>query len=284
MLVDGGDPAPLVAAFGSTLRSNALDSAFKGEALTLPSEGLVAERFERSDPDAIHSTREGLRRAIGAALADELAEAQAATAAGTDFSSQAKGVRRLRTIALSLLSAGDSARGAALAMAQYEKAENMTDRQGALAVLSMLDAPERDEAFADFYRRYRDDSLVIDKWFALQASAPRPDALDTVEALRGHSDFTMKNPNRLRALAGGLASNHWQFHSPDGRGYRLLADFVIDADSINPQVAARLVPPLGRWRRVEEGRSARMREELERIVAAPGLSKDVFEQASKSLS
>ncbi|HET9356101.1 MAG TPA: aminopeptidase N C-terminal domain-containing protein, partial [Sphingomicrobium sp.] len=118
---------------------------------------------------------------------------------------------------------------------------------------------------------------------ALQASAPRSDALDTVEALKGHPDFTLKNPNRLRALAGGLASNHWQFHSPGGRGYRLLADFIIGADAINPQVAARLVPPLGRWRRLEEGRSVLMRAELERIVATPGLSKDVFEQASKSL-
>ncbi|QIK96783.1 aminopeptidase N [Sphingomonas sp. HDW15A] len=284
VLVGGGAPDPLVEAIGATLRSNALDSAFKGEALTLPSEAMVAERFDRADPDAIHATREALRRAIGTALGNELAEAQAATSTGSDLSPQAKGVRRLRTIALSLLSAGDPDRGAALAKAQYDQADNMTDRQGALAVLSMLDAPSREEAFADFYRRYREDSLVIDKWFALQASAPRSDALDMVEALRGHADFTMKNPNRLRALAGGLAANHWRFHSPDGRGYQMLADFVIEADSINPQVAARLVPPLGRWRRLEQGRSSLMKAELERIVAAPGLSKDTFEQASKSLA
>jgi aminopeptidase N len=284
VLVDGGEPDALVEAIGATLRSNALDPAFKGEALTLPSEAMVAERFDRADPDSIHATREALRRSIGSALADELAEAQAATSPGSDLSPQAKGVRRLRTIALSLLSAGNVDRGAALARAQYDLADNMTDRQGALAVLSMLDAKYGEEAFADFYRRYREDGLVIDKWFALQASAPRADALDTVEALRSHPDFTMKNPNRLRALAGGLASNHWRFHSPDGRGYRMLADFVIEADSINPQVAARLVPPLGRWRRLEQGRSALMREELERIVAAPKLSKDTFEQASKSLA
>ena len=283
VLVEGGEAEPLVAAFGSTLSSNALDSAYKGEALTLPSEGLVAERFERSDPDLIHDRREALRRAIGTALAGPLAEAQAATAPGDDLSVAAKGVRRLRTVALALLSAGDPGRGAALAKAQYDAADNMTDRQGALAVLAMLDGPERGQALDDFYQRFAGDGLVIDKWFALQASAPRAGALDTVEALKGHPDFTLKNPNRLRALAGGLASNHWQFHSPSGRGYRLLADFIVEADAINPQVAARLVPPLGRWRRLEEGRSALMRAELDRIVATPGLSKDVFEQASKSL-
>ena len=283
VLVEGGAAEPLVTAFGSTLTSNALDAAYKGEVLTLPSEALVAERFERADPELIHQRREALRKAIGETLATPLAEAQGATAPGDDLSVAAKGVRRLRTVGLSLLSAANPRLGAELAKAQYDAADNMTDRQGALAVLAMLDGPEREAAFDDFYSRYRHDPLVIDKWFALQASAPRPDALDTVDALKGHSDFTMKNPNRLRSLAGGLAANHWQFHSPDGRGYRMLADFIVEADALNPQVAARLVPPFGRWRRLEDKRSALMRAELERIVATPGLSKDVFEQASKSL-
>ncbi|WP_118857878.1 aminopeptidase N [Sphingomonas mesophila] len=283
VLVEGGAPDALVAAFGATLTSNALDAAFKGEALTLPSEALIAERFERADPELIHQRREGLRRAVGTALAGPLAEAQAARAAGDDLSVAAKGVRRLRTVALALFAAGDPARGAALARAQYDAADNMTDRQGALMVLAGLDAPERTAAFDDFYAHYREDPLVVDKWFALQASAPRAGVLDTVAELRTHPDFTLNNPNRLRSLAGGLASNHWQFHASDGRGYRMLADFIVEADAINPQVAARLVPPLGKWRRLEEGRSALMRAELERIVGTPGLSKDVFEQASKSL-
>ncbi len=284
VLVDGTDAQPVIDALGATLRSNALDPAFKAEALTLPSEALVADRFDVVDPDLIHDRREALRRAVGAALADDLAAAQAQGATGDDLSSAAKGVRRLKTVALSLLAAGDPARGAALARAQYDAADNMTDRQGALAVLSMLDAPERDAAFANFYDRFRGDGLVIDKWFALQAAAPRADALDTVAALKAHADFTISNPNRLRALAGGLASNHWRFHDASGAGYRMLADFVIEADALNPQVAARLVPPLGRWRRYEPARAALMKAELERIVAAPGLSKDVFEQASKSLA
>jgi aminopeptidase N len=283
VLVDGGDAQPVIDALGATLRSDALDPAFKGEALTLPSESLVADRFDTVDPDLVHDRREALRRAIGTALADDLGAAQAQSISGSDLSSDAKGIRRLKTVALSLLSAGDPARGTALAKAQYDAADNMTDRQGALVVLAMLDAPERGDALGQFYHRFRDDTLVIDKWFAIQASASRTDTLDVVESLRRHPDFTMKNPNRLRALAGGLASNLWVFHDASGRGYRMLADMIIESDALNPQVAARLVPPLGRWKRLEQARSAMMREQLERIVATPGLSKDVFEQASKSL-
>ena len=277
------DPAPVIAAMRGTLVSGALDPVFKGEALVMPSEAVIGDRMDAVDPDAIHASREALRKAVGAALAGELGLAQAAVAAGNDLSSAAKGVRRLKGVALALIAAGDPARGAALAKAQYDAADNMTDRQGALAVLTMLDGAERTAALGDFYDRYRGDGLVIDKWFALQAGAPRSDTIDTVEALLGHSDFTMKNPNRLRALAGSFAGNQWVFHEASGRGYRLLGELIVKADAINPQVAARLVPPLGRWRRFEPGRAALMRAELERILSTPGLSKDVFEQASKSL-
>ena len=277
--------------------------------------------------------REALRVAIGQALAGELGEAQAAEASGSDLLSAAKGVRRLKTVALALIAAGDQAHGAALAKAQYDAADNMTDRQGALAVLvgmggahsSDLTSPPVGEvgggqaasaaeetlesfdaqtraaptlpspqgggevdrtrlvALDDFYARFAHDPLVIDKWFALQAGAPRRDTIDTVEALLKHPDFTMKNPNRLRALAGNFAASQWVFHEKSGRGYRLLGDLIIAADAINPQTAARLVPPLGRWRRFGEDRAALMRGELERVLAAPGVSKDVYEQASKSL-
>ena len=274
---------PVIAAMRDTLTSSALDPAFKGEALTMPSEALIGDRMAKVDPDAIHLSREALRSAIGVALARELGAAQGVGAAGSDLSSAAKGVRRLKTVALSLIAAGDAARGGSLAKAQYDAADNMTDRQGALAVLAMLDTPEREAALADFYGRYRGDGLVIDKWFGLQAGAPRGDTIETVERLLKHTDFTMKNPNRLRALAGSFAAGQWVFHEASGRGYRLLADLIIAADTINPQIAARLVPPLGRWRRFEEGRAALMRSELERILGAAGLSKDVYEQASKSL-
>jgi aminopeptidase N len=279
------DAGPVVRAISATLKSNSLDPAFKGEAILLPSEGLVADRMDVVDPDAIHQSREELRKAIGSEMADALLAAhRGGGASGDDLSPRAKGIRRLRTVALGLLAASNPAQAAALAKAQFDGADNMTDRQGALGILVSLDAPERDAALDAFYERFRDDALVLDKWFGLQAAAQRADTVDQVLKLAGHPDFVITNPNRLRALAGTFAANHWAFHAPDGRGYTFLADMIIAADALNPQVAARLVPPLGRWRRFEPKRSEMMRAALERVVATRGLSKDVFEQASKSLA
>ncbi len=282
-LGDPVDPAPVIEAIRGTLASNELDAAFKGEALSLPSESLIGDRMCQVDPDAIYLARRALAGAIGAQLAGELGKAQSASASGSDLSPAAKGVRRLKTVALGLIAAGDTARGAALADAQYRAADNMTERQGALMVLANLEAPERGAALADFYDRYSGDTLVLDKWFAVQAAAQRGDTIDIVERLASHPEFTVNNPNRWRALVGNFAANQWVFHAASGRGYRFLADRIIELDRINPQVAARHVPPLGRWRRLELGRAGLMRAELERIVATPGLSKDVFEQTSKSL-
>ncbi|MBA3666983.1 MAG: aminopeptidase N [Sphingomonas sp.] len=276
--------APVIEAMRGTLCSNALDPAFKGEALTMPSESLIGDRMAIVDPDAIHASRETLRQAVGVALVDDLTAAQSASAPGSDLSPSAKGVRRLKTVALSLLAAGDPARGGALGKAQYDAADNMTDRQGALAVLASLERADREAAFADFYERYRGDTLVLDKWFALQAAAMRGDTLDVVERLAAHADFTLKNPNRWRALVGNLAANQMAFHDASGRGYGFVAEMIIAADKLNPQVAARQVPVFGRWRRMEPRRADLMRAELERIVGTPGLSRDVFEQASKSLA
>jgi len=281
---DAVDPAPVVRAVGGTLRSNALDAAFKAEAILPPTESLVGDRMTVVDPDAIHSAREELRALLGAELGSELAGAQRSSSSGDDLSGQAKGARRLRSIALGLLAAADPAGGAKLAKAQFDAADNMTDRQGALAVLASLDAPEREEALSAFYDRHRNDPLVIDKWFAVQAMAQRPDTVEQVEKLARHIDFTPSNPNRLRSVGVVFGMNQWAFNNVSGRGYRFLADLILAADKLNPQVAARMVPPLGRWRRFDEVRQSLMRAQLERIVATEGLSKDVYEQASKSLA
>ncbi|MEP7130738.1 MAG: aminopeptidase N [Sphingomicrobium sp.] len=281
---EAADSAAVVEAINATLTSNSLDPAFKAEAILLPGESLIADRLDVVDPDAIHDSRERLRRQIGSALSDALLAAHRSDGVeGHDLSPNAKGIRRLRTVALGLLSAADPAQGAALAKVQFDRADNMTDRQGALGILVSLDAAERQAALDAFYRRFHDDALVLDKWFALQAAAQRQDTADQVRGLVGHPDFVLTNPNRLRALAGTFGANHWAFHTADGRGYAFLADMIIAADKLNPQVAARLVPPFGRWRRFEPKRGGLMREALERIVATPGLSKDVFEQVSKSL-
>ena len=150
-------------------------------------------------------------------------------------------------------------------------------------VLAGLKGPQRTHKLLDFYQRYRANPLVVDKWFALQAGSLHPQAIEHVKALAHHPDFTLKNPNRVRSLYMVFAANPAAFHARDGEGYRLLADLIIALDPVNAQTAARFVPPLGRWRRIEPQRAALMRAELERIAATPGLSRDTAEQVSRSL-
>ncbi len=282
---DEVDTEAVVRAVGATLQSNSLDAAFKAEAVLVPSETMIAERMDVVDPDAIHASRERLRAALGSSLQNDLLAAHSVDSVrGSDLSPTAKGIRRLRTVALALLAGADPARAAALAKSQFDRADNMTDRQGALGILVSLDAPERQDALDAFYAKFRNDALVLDKWFALQAAAQRPDTADQVLQLAAHPDFVMTNPNRLRSLVAMFAGNHWAFHTPDGRGYRFVTQMIVAADKLNPQIAARLVPAFGRWRRFEPKRAEMMRAALEQVVATPGLSKDVFEQASKSLA
>ncbi|HYJ29322.1 MAG TPA: aminopeptidase N [Allosphingosinicella sp.] len=279
------DHAAVIEAVRGTLADEALDPAFVAEAVLLPSEAFIGDQLETVDPEAVHRAREALRADLGAELESKWRSAYAAHAANRyEYSPAAKGARRLRTVALGYLAASGAADVWAIARRQYDEADNMTDRQGALGVLVNGDAPEREVALDAFYARYRHDALVLDKWFTAQALSSRDDTLEAVTALARHPDFTLANPNRLRALVGAFSSNQRALHRPGGAGYRFLADMILAADRINPQTAARLVPPLGRWRRFDEARGERMRAELERIVATPGLSKDVFEQASKSLA
>jgi aminopeptidase N len=285
VLAGSAEHEPVIEAVRETLTNPALDRAFVAEAVLLPSEAYIGDRMSEVDPEAIHEAREGLRADLGRALESLWRGAYADNAADRyEYSPAAKGARRLRTIALGYLMAAGTPDAASLAKRQHDVADNMTDRQGALGVLVNTDAAERSEALAAFYERYRGNALVLDKWFTAQALATREDTAAAVEALAAHADFTLANPNRLRALVGAFSVNQRAFHDASGRGYRFLADMILAADRLNPQTAAKLVPPLGRWRRFGEGRAALMRAELERIVAAPGLSKDVFEQASKSLA
>lgn len=275
----------LVEAVRKTLTNNALDPAFIAEAVLLPSEAFIGDQMLVVDPDAIHITRDALRKALGQELDGLWRGAFAAHAARPfEYSPSAKGSRRLRNVALGYISASGAPDAAAMAFRQFESADNMTDRLAALGVLANSDADERVAALDIFYNRYRDNQLVIDKWFTTQALSVRKDTISAARELRQHPDFTLHNPNRVRALAGAFSSNQQQFHLADGSGYRFLADILIELDPINPQTAAKLIPPLGRWRRFDGKRQTLMKAELERIVAHPGLSKDMFEQASKSLA
>ncbi|MFM5885791.1 MAG: aminopeptidase N [Novosphingobium sp.] len=270
-------------ALAAVIDDPALDDLMRGELMILPGETYLSEQLLVADPAAIHDEREGLKVWLGAQLKDRLvALHQRASAVPYSLSAAARGARKIKTQALVYLAAGAPDVAAPLAAAQFDAADNMTDRQGALMVLAGLDTPQREVKLAAFHQRYAGNALVIDKWFSLQAGSLHPRVVDHVKALSQHPDFTLSNPNRVRALYMAFTAPH-AFHAEGGAGYRMIADLILALDPINPQTAARFVAPLGRWRRIEPVRSALMRAELERIAAAPGLSKDTFEQVSKSL-
>ena len=284
-VLSGDGPADdLVEALGATLESG-LDAAFIAEAVLLPSEAFIGDQAATVDVEAIHRRREGARIRAATALKDQWwAAYRANTANRYEMTPKAKGRRRLRNVALGYLMATGDADAVAAAWTQFEGADNMTDRLAALGQLANSDAPERDAALAAFHDRYAADASSIDKWFAVQAMSTRPDTVERVIALSQHPDFAAANPNRLRALVGAFGANQLHFNDASGAGYRFVADQVMAVDRINSGSAARLVVPLGRWRRFDASRAALMRGELERILAASHCSKDVFEMASKSLA
>ncbi|MBN8804576.1 MAG: aminopeptidase N [Sphingopyxis terrae] len=278
------DHRAVVDAVAQTLRGRGEDPAFVAEAVLLPSEAFIGDQMLTVDPDAIRRERLALQAAIGRALEEELRAILAGKAPpATDLSPHAKGERRLRGVALAYLAATGIADIPALVFGVFSDADGMTERQAALATLAHGDSDERAHALDIFYQRYRDNPLVLDKWFQVQAWSMRPDTVEAVRHLAEHPDFTLSNPNRVRSLYGAFTGNQAAFHQADGAGYRLIADLVIALDPRNPQTAARMIPPLGRWKRFDEARAAMMRAELERILAQPGLSRDTTEQASKSL-
>ena len=271
-------------ALAAVIDDPALDDSMRGELMILPSEAYIAEQLRVADPGAIHDEREGLKAWLGRSLHEHLAALHdRVSAVPYSRGGAARGARKLKTQALVYLAAGAPAEAARRAAAQYQHADNMTDRQGALMVLCGLDVPERGAALADFHACHAGNPLVIDKWFSLQAGSLHPRVLEHVNALAQHPDFALANPNRVRALYMAAAVNPKVFHAASGEGYRLIADLILALDPLNAQTAARFVPPLGRWRRIEAGRSAKMRAELERIAAAPALSRDTREQVGKSL-
>ncbi len=273
------EPA-LIQAMEATLSGD--DPAFVAEALTLPGEAFLADQMKVVDPDAIHEARDLARKAIAAGLRDRLAALYERLTNTGPYTTDgaAVGRRSLRNTCLAYLSAfGD----AGLAKAQFDAGGNMTDVLAALSVLSGIDCTEREAALAWFHARWRADALVLDKWFGIQAMSPLPGTMETVRALFGHPDFDLRNPNRVRALVSSFAVNQVRFHAADGAGYRFLADTIIKLDPDNPQIAARMVSSLGQWRRFDPVRQKLMKAELARVVALPGLSKNTFEMASKSL-
>ena len=283
-----GGRAAIRDVLATVLADEGIDDLMRGELLILPGETYLAEQLPVADPGRIHAAREALKGWLAQELEGEfLALHHRASRVGNGFDAAAKGARKVKTQALVFLAAGNPALAAELAAGQYDVScqpgGTMTDRQGALLVLAGLNSPERTARLLDFYNRHRDNPLVIDKWFSLQAQSLHPQALAHVQALAQHPDFTLRNPNRARSLFMAFVGNANAFHAASGEGYRMIADTVLALDPLNPQTAARFVPPLGRWRRIEPARAALMRAQLERIAAAPRLSRDTFEQVSRSL-
>jgi aminopeptidase N len=276
------DPA-LIEAMASALEQ---DPAFAAEALALPGEATLADKMQVVDVDAIHAARDLARTAIGQALSDRLRALYdgLTDTRGYTVDGPAIGRRALRNACLAyLVAAGDSS-AVRLAKAQFDAGQNMTDVLAALGILSGVDCQERLDALAAFYQAWRADPLVLDKWFAIQALSPLPGTLGAVESLKSHPDFDLRNPNRIRALVSSFAGNQVRFHDASGDGYRLYADTIIQLDPTNGQVAARMVSPLGQWRRYDGERQRLMKAELQRILGLPGLSRNTFEMASKSIA
>jgi aminopeptidase N len=263
------------------------DKALLARALTLPMIGVIAQHQAVIDPAAIDAARTAIVHQIKRAHKDALAALYDANGNPGSFSitPEAMGRRALQAAVLEILTSTNGTGCAARALAHYAAADNMTDRVTALANLSDSSQPQRAEVLADFYNRFKNYPLVVDKWFSLQAIANREQIFDDLAMLRNHADFNIKNPNRVRSLYSAFAINNpVKFHDPSGKGYAFLRDVIIELNTINPQIAARMVTPLREWKRYTPALQAQMKAALEAIQATPNLSGDVFEIVSKSLN
>ncbi|MDR8013718.1 aminopeptidase N [Ectopseudomonas guguanensis] len=281
----------LVAALRTLLEDDSLDQAMVAEMLSLPGEAYLTEISEVADVEAIHAAREFARKALASALFAPLwarYQANREVSKATPYVAEAAHFARrsLQNIALSYLMLSEKPEVLAACVDQFENADNMTERLAALAVL--VNSPfqeEQGKALAMFADFFKDNPLVMDQWFSVQAGCPLPGGLERVHALMQHEAFTLKNPNKVRALIGAFANqNLINFHRADGAGYRFLADQVITLNALNPQIASRLLAPLTRWRKYGPARQVLMKAELERILASGELSSDVYEVVSKSLA
>ncbi|HXZ67244.1 MAG TPA: aminopeptidase N, partial [Alphaproteobacteria bacterium] len=285
-----GKPLPkdpkFIEAMRRTLADQSLEPAYKSLALMLPTVLELAQAGDAPiDHEALYESRQGLRTEIGRALGDEfqrLYESELRSL-GTGIDGESAGRRALANIALAYLVAADSAR-APLAYAHYTHAKTMTDRMAALTILANLDVPEREKALADFYERFKNDGLVMEKWLRAQALSTRKQTLSEIKQLMSHPAFDIKNPNRVRSLIGAYAhSNLYRFYSDGTDGFDFLGDSVLKLDPINPKVAANMLSALESWRKLPPEQQAYAKATLARVKNAEGLSRNTFEIASKCL-
>ncbi len=276
-----------IAAWQTVLNDQQLDAALRAEALSLPSEADIAELAYPADPAAIHAVRKFVHATLAKALRIDLEQCYNGLHTNTAYSVDpvSIGKRGLQNVCLQYLGYIEDEAIPALCARQYQQANNMTDALAALSVLNHIDCPERVAALQHFHNRWQHDTLVMDKWFALQASSSLLGTLDAVKRLMQHQLFDMRNPNKVRALVGSFSMrNPLHFHAAEGSGYAFLTECVLELNAMNPQIAARMVRPLMNWRHYEAGRAALMQQQLKKIQAHAGLSPDVYEIVSKSLA
>jgi aminopeptidase N len=274
-------------AVGKILESKMQDKAFQAFALAMPPEQYLADFMDVIDPAAIHEVRRFVQQALAAELKQTFLAVYYTNQSPGPYriDQESVGRRSLKNICLAYLMELNEPGVRKLCMEQFMTAGNMTDVMASLAALASADCQERHEALDAFYRKWKDDQLVMDKWLSIQALSPLPDTLGVVKALMNHPVFSIRNPNKVRALIGTFSqANAVRFHDSSGEGYRFLADTVLTLDAVNPQIAARLASPFTQWKRYDEKRKALMQAEIERIEKTSGISKDVYEIVSKSLA
>ena len=277
----------VIDAFKNTLTNPSLDKALIAQAITLPSESYLADQCDVVDVDAIHQARTFMRYEIAKSLKPEFENAFQSGQSDDAyvFNAEEMARRNLSHVCLSYLMCLQEKETIDVSVNIVDSANNMTDVLSALTILSHYDNASRQQTLDMFYDKWKHDAQVVEKWFAIQAASDMPDVLERVKNLMQHEAFTLTNPNKVRSLIGRFcAGNIAHFHNSDGSGYAFLADQVLALDSMNPQIAARLIQSMSRWRRYDENRQVLMKKQLERILAKKDLSKDVYEIASRSLN
>jgi len=276
----------IVTAFKQVMEQSWDDLSYFSLLLSLPSETYLAEQMQVVDVEAIHKAREFVVLTLAEQLQTQFKTLYLENHQDESgvFDAGAIGRRRIKNTCLAYLGRLEQSDIYLCSQQQFDTAKNMTDQIAALAVVVNSSHPAKQQCLAGFYQQWQAEALVIDKWFTIQASSHNPDTFATVQALMQHPAFDLKNPNRVRALIGAFSqANPLHFHAANGQGYRFLADQIIALNTLNPQVASRMLSALTSWRRYDEGRQELMKAQLERIMTTEVISKDVYEVASKSL-
>ncbi|MBT4465269.1 MAG: aminopeptidase N [Planctomycetes bacterium] len=264
---------------------NELSPGMKSYLLCLPSHAALSGQLDVIDPELLQSARKVLRNAVADRLQEKFSELYDSMSSDEAYepSQQQIGRRRLRNVCLSYLSVASTGNGVEMCATQFAAASNMTDSMSALACLANLDVPQRQDALSDFFEKWQDEDLVVDKWLSVQASSFASDTFARVVALKEHPAFDIRNPNKVRSLIRTFAANPVHFHSADGEGYRFVADCVLELDKLNPQIAARIASAFAQWHRYEPSRSLQMKQQLQRISEQDKLSPDTSEIVKLSL-